>query len=212
MTFLLCLLVQVSAQQLVMEPEQPTPGQKITITYDPTGTPLEGQEFETTAYLFSDTRPVAVAVEMSKKGNVYSGTVEATPETKVLYIGLSHPTKDLKDDNDKKGYGTLFYKDGKVIPGAYANYGLVLSGMGRFANVDVNREKALKKLKKEFSLYPESKKNKEYMTMYANLAKRLDDQEAKADVKSTYSRDDEAKALGGYLDECLHVQWHYWRY
>ena len=189
MLLLLLLSVSLTAQNLVFQSDEVAPGEEVNITYDPKGTPFEpGIEFDATAYLFEDVKPVAIAVEMEFDGKVYSGKFKTSPDTKVVYVKISNDEKELSDDNEEKGYGLKLKQYGKPVPGAYAQKALAYAVQSRLVNVKRDKEKALKLLKKEFELYPESKSERYYITNYTWLAVGENDEAAIAEAKAERDR------------------------
>ena len=172
------------AQHIQFEPAKPAPGETVKIIYNTAGTPLEGiTGFEATAYLFMGELPHAIELDLEADGQVYSGMVKTTTETKALFFSFQHKGKDIVDDNNKKGYGTLLYDGEQPVKGAYAAKSSIYSGTGRFVHIQGDRAKALKKLQKEFALHPESRQEAKLQKNYAFLAVRAKDEAAIGDVK-----------------------------
>ncbi len=181
--FLLCF--QLQAQHLNISPEKPAPGEKITLTYDPAGSPLENQENLTViAYLFDSDRPTAHEVQMTAADGKFTGHLTTTPTTKGTALSIKSKDGKIADDRNNKGYKILNYdkSNGKPVAGAYMVKAAIYGSYNKLANIDRNGEKAFNLVKKEFSLYPQSKSNPKYFSYYGSLAKRLGNEEALAEA------------------------------
>ncbi|HFA49839.1 MAG TPA: TlpA family protein disulfide reductase [Bacteroidetes bacterium] len=182
----------LQAQHLSISPEKPVPGEKTMLTYDPAGTPLEGQQaLEVTAYFFeNDQPPVAQEVEMTLQDGKFTGQLTTTADTKATALSIKSSDGKTSDNRNNKGYKFLCYKPGRSAPvaGAYAAKAMIYGKYGQFANIDPNREKALNLCKKEFRTQPSSKADPAYFGFYARLAKRLSDEAALGEITTEMNR------------------------
>ena len=169
-------------QNLVLSPEQPMPGEAISITYDPTGTPLDGYDFDAVAYVFHDNKPVAYELKMEENDDKFTGSFAIPQEASALLFGFSNQKEDKTDNNNKKGYKKVLAKSDRSTPveGGYAHKAMIVGQYGWLVDLDRDYAKALRLLMKEFELYPASKDNLDYQGMFAQAAKQSSNNEALA--------------------------------
>jgi thiol-disulfide isomerase/thioredoxin len=168
------------------------PGEKVSFTYNPTGSDLEGKSFDVIAYLFEGDVPKALDVEFQKQGATYVGMVKTTADTKALLLSLINEEEGLSDNNDDTGWKTLMHKENRLDPvqGAYAAKAMIYYSWNRLANIKRSEEKAFNLLKREFKTYPDSWNwnNQNLLPSYARLAKSQKDEEAMSEVRATVTR------------------------
>ncbi|MEO1260737.1 MAG: TlpA disulfide reductase family protein [Bacteroidota bacterium] len=184
--FTLFLIANIDAQNLTIAPDKPVPGEKVMITYDPTGTPLEDHaSVLITAYLIEEDQPLAHDVEATAKDGKFIGYLETTKQTKATILSITSMDEEVKDSRDDKGYKFLSYNADKESPvqGAYASKAMIYNNFYRYANIEKNSEKAFDLMKKEFKLYPSSKENMGYFRDYATIAARQKDEAIIASVE-----------------------------
>src|SRR5687767_2011379 len=100
-----CLNTLTAQQAFNLEPKNPRPGEKITITYDPAGTEFFGvQQPEAYAYLLEGALPLVKQITLQKKGNIYTGNFTTNDTTKAVFITFVKDEK--RDNNSDKGYFT----------------------------------------------------------------------------------------------------------
>ncbi|TAK46377.1 MAG: hypothetical protein EPO28_02550, partial [Saprospiraceae bacterium] len=179
-----------SAQRLTLSPEKPMPGEKITITYNPAGSELEGLEsFDAIAYVFttSETLPEAFEIPLAKNGDSFNGSVTTDAKTTAVLFSFANEDAEKADANDDVGYKVLCYKEDRetAVPGALATNGLIYGMYGRYGHVKRNTEKALNLFKQEFNTYPASKNNFEYYRSFAMIAKQQNDEDALAGIRTS---------------------------
>jgi len=112
---------QKPGQRFVFSPEKPLAGQKISVAYNPTTTPLEkADQVQIVVYEFSNSMtPTAHEVETTKKGKSWKGTF--VPDSSVLLVLVKFQSDEKVDINDPDGYKILFYDDaGNTLPGVHA--------------------------------------------------------------------------------------------
>ncbi|RFZ94149.1 hypothetical protein D0C36_00915 [Mucilaginibacter conchicola] len=150
-----------SSKHLTLSDETPSAGEKINLSYNPAGTPLEGKNDIKAAVYFLDNKKFPVAdVDLKSTGKELKGDFTVPADTKALFVKLSSG-KDI-DDNAEKGYVYQVYdKANKPVEGANAmNAYLISSGMGAYFAKIKNDQSAAKELyKKEFTAYPQSQKD-----------------------------------------------------
>ena len=176
-----------SAQQsLTLQPEKPKPGEKITVTYNTSGTPMLGvDEFDGIAYLMDGTTPVAKEIKLTKSGSVYKGELVTNDTTKAVFISFSKEEK--RDNNNDQGYYTMLYSaEGAPVPGARRGIALGLSTWGGLWGLKRNSEAAMKWTKDEIANDPSIKEKKplDYVSMLASSKEDAD----KAEVKSVLDK------------------------
>ncbi|HHM20398.1 MAG TPA: redoxin domain-containing protein [Bacteroidetes bacterium] len=176
----------LNAQPLTTSPEKPLPGETITLTYDPAGTPLEGQSaIEVVAYLFEKNTPDAVDVEMALADGIFTGQLATTPDTKAVGLSIKSADGKIADPQNERGYKILCYNTDrqKPVQGAWYCKALLYIQYNRFINIEANKEKAFNLIKREFSTYPSSKSDTDCFFYYASLAKALSNEEAIVEAK-----------------------------
>ncbi|RYG03206.1 MAG: hypothetical protein EOO02_08955, partial [Chitinophagaceae bacterium] len=125
------MVVNVAAQQpLKFQPEKPKPGEKITISYNPSGTTLMGLENpDAIIYMLEGALPVAKEVKLAKSGTGYTGEFTTNDSTHALFVVFEKDGK--KDFNAADGYYTYLYsKEGQPVQGARKDVALVLNSYG----------------------------------------------------------------------------------
>ncbi|MFI5162234.1 MAG: redoxin domain-containing protein [Sphingobacteriales bacterium] len=169
------LAIQVAFAQtnvhLKLSDQYPAAGEKIVLTYDPTGTPLDGKKDISVVAIFLDNKDYpSVDIDMKTEGKLLMGEASIPATAKAFMIRVS--AGDDVDDNGEKGYVYLLYKDKQPVPGAYATQAnFMTNGMANYlGKIKTDTRDALELYKKEFTLYPESEK--EYQSNYYPLIAR----------------------------------------
>lgn len=178
------ILNPLNAQNLIFQPEKPSPGEEVMLKYNPENSELNGIEFETTAFLMTADGPVAVEVLMAMKDGVYEGKVATNDETKAIFVTLANNDEGKRDDNNEKGYKTMMYTADKAAEGAYLAVARGYSLYSRTVGVKRNFEKATKLMMKEFKHYPASKEDMDTFSQFSYYAKKAGNEEAKAMTKA----------------------------
>ncbi len=180
------LVVQSSFAQtdthLKLSDQYPNAGKKVTLTYDPTGTVVDGKKDIAAAVYYLDNKSYPVAdINLKPDGNSLKGEIIIPETAKAFFIRISGDEK--VDNNNDKGYVYLVYKGKQPVEGAYASEGYFLSsGMGAyFAKIKSNVNEGAELYKKEFALYPQSQK--EYQGSYYTLIARNPDHKAEIEEK-----------------------------
>ena len=185
-----------SSAHLNLSDAYPKAGEKITVTYDPVGTPLDGKTDLSAAVYFLDNKDYPVAdLSLKPAGKSLKGDFTVPATAKAFFVKVS---KDgTIDDNNEKGYLYLVYKNKKPVEGAYASEAFVLfTGFGTaFAKIKTDPNEAASLYQQEFQTYPQSQK--EYQPMYLSMLASgknpafapLLDQKLNALIKSTDEKD-----------------------
>ncbi|HTE26882.1 TlpA family protein disulfide reductase [Flavitalea sp.] len=151
----------LNAQQaLKFEPEKPKPGEKISITYNTTGTELFGVENpEAFVYLMEGVVPVVREIKLLKKGNIYTGDFTTNDTTRAIFLTFSKDEK--RDNNSDKGYFTMLYAaSGKPVPGAMKSVGQGYNAFGEMWGLRRDIDAALIWNKDELAADPSIKQKK----------------------------------------------------
>ena len=175
-TFLIILPVLLVAQSVLaqndapvkLSDQYPTAGKKITLTYDPAGTPLDGKKDVNAVVYYLDNKDFPAAdIKLKSHGNLLKGKISIPATAKAFFFRFS--SDDAVDNNNDKGYVYLVYKDGQPVAGAYASKAYFLSsGLGvYYAKIKADNNEGVALYKKEFDLFPQSEK--EYQTYYYTL-------------------------------------------
>lgn len=186
---LFCLSLQ--AQHLTISPEKPSPGEIIKLSYDPSGSALEGQtEIEFVAFLFENDLPKAKEILMAAKDGLFTGQIITTTKTQAVAFSIKDTTGEKADDGAGKGYKTLCYDQttGNPVSGANLAKAAMYTTYARLLNIERNEEKAFNLVKQEFKTDPAAKANPDYYSIYATLAKRQDDAEALGEITQEVAR------------------------
>lgn len=184
--FLLTLACTPLLAQLSISPEKPMPGETVTLTYDPTGTPLEGlNKLEVTAYAFHELEPLAHEVTVKLVGGNFSGKFNIPWEAKAVLLSFKSTDGKKSDNYGKKGHKFLCYQADRNTPvaGAFAAKASMYYPYGHLGGVDRNMEKSMNLMKREFKANPDLMASKEYFGYYGRLAVRVKDEEATTVIK-----------------------------
>ena len=169
----------VSAQtgsHLKLSSEFPQPREKVTITYDPAGTILDGKKDITAVVYYLDGKEYPAAdIDLKKAGGILTGEISIPSAAKAFFFKIAvvdtwDYSKSTTDNNFDKGYAFLIYKNRQPVAGAYAEEARFLTNgiSGYLADIKTDNKGAIELYKKEFALYPQSEK--EYGNEYYSIA------------------------------------------
>ena len=202
---LLWLIVPpVSAQTFTrLSHSEARPGEKLTLTYNPSGTKLDKAEKITGTVYFFDTNGGYTADDLSlAASDKLWKTQVMIPDTAVL-VALKINAEKAVDNNDDAGY-TFLLKDesGKALQGAHAIESSLYLGMGNYMGLlKTDQEKALTSMEKELELYPDSRQKRlpSYYTLL-NALKKPEAPAVKKEILTSFSRKEakESDLLPGY--------------
>lgn len=151
----------------------PSPGDDVTIKYNPASTPLEGlTKVEMIVYLYEVEIEKTVSVEMEKYGNGWIGEFETDESTRGALIKFM--SDKLEDINNNRGYSVKLFENENEVPGAV---GGLASSFGRWgSSVGFERDFAVsvKLFEKEFEKNPQIKN--EYIDNYFYVLNRVKDE------------------------------------
>lgn len=160
--------VAQSTSHLNLSDAKPKPSEKISVTYDPAGTPLAGESELSGVVYFLDNKDYPVAdLDLKPSGKQLKGEFTVPANAKAFFVKIFKD--DKTDDNSEKGYTYYVYNGKEPVEGAYASKAYMLqSGMGEaFAKIKINKEEAASLYQKEFTAHPGAEK--EYRSNYYNL-------------------------------------------
>lgn len=149
-------------------PETVSPGEEVTIFYNPDSTILAGEDsIQCLAYLFNKDLINTVDVTLKAEKKYLKGTVQTNDSTFGLI--LKFKSDDLTDNNQKAGYVIyLTDKNGKQLPGSLAGYAVAINSWGAYyLDLDRNKDKALQLFDEEFKNNPDQKNN--FLQPYFNV-------------------------------------------
>jgi thiol-disulfide isomerase/thioredoxin len=153
-----------TTEHLKLSSQYPAAGEKITFTYDPTGTPLEGKAdphglvcFLNASSPIGATDNPAIDVTLKPEGKLLTGSFTIPANAKFFFFGLHKDT--TYDSNNKKGYTFYVYNGKQPVAGSYGMKAYMLSGgIGiQLARTGADRAEAKALYQKEFEMYPAGK-------------------------------------------------------
>lgn len=166
--------------QLTWSPEKIMAGEKVTITYEPSGD-LEGEETIILNLYQVDYRDITVQeVPVHVYDGKFMGTFTADATTKALFFGVYSEDMEKSDSNEEKGYKTVVYKADRKTPveKGYASKAMIIAEFGQYAGAKTESKKALKLMGKEFATHPASAKDIKLQDFHLGLATAAKDKEA----------------------------------
>jgi thiol-disulfide isomerase/thioredoxin len=161
-------LAQPGAAALRVEPVQPHPGDRLSVTYDPKGTPLaDAATIKGYAYLYEGSKFKAYDLPLTREGAVLKGALLTEKATDGVVFAFR--SGELTDDNAKQGYFTYLYDaQGQPVAGARGGLATMYTRWGDWvAGVEPNPAKAFELLKAENAAYPGSETV--FLTTYLHL-------------------------------------------
>jgi peroxiredoxin len=176
------ILAQATAH-LKLSNEQPEVGEKITATYTPAGTALDGKNDITGVVYYLDNKAFPAAdISFKNENGLLTGNFTVPADAQAFFVKIA--SGNVIDNNDKKGYIYLVHKNKKPVQGAFASKAYVLySGMGAaLGQITSSVPEGVSAFANELALYPTSAK--EYQANYLMLCLRSPDDKAYA-IKRT---------------------------
>jgi len=178
---LACFLANtLFAQSLTWKPEEPKAAQKVNITYNPKGGPLEKEKnIEAVAYLFGGPGS-AKEIPLKKTGNVYTGSF--VTDTGTVLMSMAFSAGEIKDINNKNGYMVpVRDKQGKIRQGTYDAYGQQYNGYVKYLyGLPENEQYAFNYQKQEWNEFPSNRNN--YMPTYLQALYSKKKKEAEPEI------------------------------
>lgn len=152
-----CLAGSAYAQNLVITPEKPKPGDAIKITYTPAGEIANTLgKVEGILFVTGTKARKADDLVLTKAGKKYTGTIQT--DTTANFIQLGFFVDKKYDTNFGEGYFIQLYTGDKVRKGSNTSLAFFHQQTSGQTQVEKNNDKALAAYEKEISLYPEQKK------------------------------------------------------
>jgi peroxiredoxin/predicted negative regulator of RcsB-dependent stress response len=140
------------------DPANVKPGAEITIKYNADSSNLIGKDgIRSIAYLYNNDLYQTTDIQLSRKGNVYTGIVKTDKNTLGVILKFV-AGKDI-DNNNNNGH-TIFLTDekGERIAGSLAGYAAAINKWGSYyLDLDRDKEKAFQYLTEDFDSNPEIK-------------------------------------------------------
>lgn len=192
-------IIIAGEQNFSFSPQKPVAGTKITISYNPQNTILENSKW-IKAYVSEYNKFIDITEEydLVKKGNVWEGSFVTTDTTTGVVVRFKG--EEGFDTNDKKLYVIhLFDKNGNYLQGTFGGLATGYSSWFTAFELDPDYETAHKLLKKEFELFPASKKD--FVNYFITVVRNVDKEHA---AEITQKEIDEfAKLNSGSEDDMM---------
>jgi|GEM_PF-2543270 len=174
--FAMLYIQHINAQpqaRLNLSDSYPEAGEKITLTYNPTGAFGHNKKAIKASVYFMDYKKFQVSnISLKPDGNSLKGEFIVDKTAKAFFVKIS--SGEEVDNNNDTGYLYAVYKDKKPVVGAYASEAYFYSsGFGtEYAKVTKDIKKGAELYKKEFLLYPQhsDEYQKDYMALWPQLA------------------------------------------
>ncbi len=155
---------------LTLSTQYPEAGKKLTITYNPAGTSLNGKDSLKVRVYYIDNKNFPVdEIALKQNGDLWQGEVTINDSAKAFVVKVLRDT--VIDNNKGKGYVYVIYKDQKPIKGAY-NAKAYVYQMGKQLDVTPDMAEATADYQKETELQLNGKSPK--MPNYAFMARSSD--------------------------------------
>lgn len=157
--------------RFTVEPQFPQQGEKLSFSFDPAGTELEGEAVVEVAILVSDKKGMHVEeVPLTKSGNKFTGSLQ--PGETATLLSFTFIAGDKKENNQKKGYVVQIYDD-KQQPVAGSNKAMWRLYDGYVAGIERQPELAFSCMEKEYRTFPQNIKENfaEYAAALSNNKK-----------------------------------------
>jgi len=182
---LFLVIIAVTVQPAVGQPathlrlsnDYPSAGEKISFTYDTSGTVIGGKKDIQAFVFFLDNKDFPVAdVDLKASAKLLGGEFTIPTNAEAFFVKIT--AGDKVDNNNGKGYVYLVYKDNQPTAGAYAMKGYFLASLGKsYAKITPELKEAAGLYQKEFELHPAGKKDyqKAYYYLIATRPEYKDD-------------------------------------
>ncbi len=164
------------SQSLIWKNDQPKPGEKVTFTYNPAGTPLaDEKDIEAVAFCMNKTGGSAKEVNLKKTGKTYTGSF--VTDTNTLLIAMKLASGDKKDANRNNGYMLAVRdKQGKIQPGTYNAFADQYAGYGNYLyGLDAQPDYAFNYRNQEWKEFPENRSENMFGYLQALYTKKKKD-------------------------------------
>lgn len=153
-------------------PENPQPGDEVTVMYVSDSTNIAGAEtIEMIIHYYSSELDSTIGVEMQREGIGWKAKFASSDNN--YGVLLRFKSDEKVDNNNKQGYFIYFYdKNKKPVPGAIAGAAIAVSSWGAFyAELERDRERAYNLFQKEFEMNPDVQRD--FISAYSLTATTL---------------------------------------
>jgi len=194
-----CAMAQTGSH-VKLSTDYPAAGEKITMSYDPAGTVIDGKKDVEASVFYLDNNEYPVAdIDLKANGKLLTGELSIPKTAKAFFIKIN--SGDEVDNNNEKGYVYLVYKDKQPVEGAYAMKGYFLAGMGNYyAKITPAPAEGVSLYKKEFELHPGSKKDYQKGYYYLIVSKPGYQSDVREGIKTLeQSNDEKDLMIAAYL-------------
>lgn len=167
------------SQQFIVVPEKPIAGEKLTITYDPKGGPLEGIPFDAVFYAFENAQDFAAFdLDFKAENGSFMAEMEVPSKAKAISFGFLNNEMEKLDDNNGNGYHFLVHNKERTapLPGALAVKASFYGSQSRRAGIKANHEMSLKLAKQELASHKNAINEKGFAWTYAYAAFKQQDE------------------------------------
>ena len=156
--FVLLFAITIHAQKnFTYTPENPKPGDVISIVYETAGDIANTiLPVEAVYHQMGNKFQKADDFIFEKKAGKLMGTI--TTDTAANFIYFSFSADGKFDNNFNEGYFIILNENNQPRKGANANLGVFYQSIASRVGAELNNDKAIEAYKNEFSLYPESRK------------------------------------------------------
>lgn len=147
---------------LTVYPENPQPGNEITVLYNADSTNLSGEEsIEMIVYLFNTDVDTTFSIDMNKDRQGWQAKFRSSEDHAGALLKFRTADKKKLDNNNRNGYFVNFNsQSGSILPEAIAGQAVAVSSWGAFyAELDRDRDKALALFDSSFKMKPDIKRN-----------------------------------------------------
>ena len=165
-----------SDSHLKLSDQYPAEGEKVSFTYDPAGTPLDGKtDIKSVVYFMDNKDYPAFDVELKADGKLLKGDVMVPVNSKAFIIQML--SGKITENNNDKGYVYLIHRNKKPVEGAYASEAeLYYTYSGYRIGIKRDKDEAIACYRKEIEIFPGSKNLTEgYYFLIANLPQYKDE-------------------------------------
>ena len=179
LTGILHLNAQMAFTSLKLNPASPKQNSQLSFEYDKTNSKLEGKsDIDIAVYQFNSDGYKVTEPVITRKGNIYTGTVQIEKNTNFIAFGFS--SGDDKDLNNDKGYLTPVYTDKNIpVQGYYATAANFQNFFGQYLlDLNVNTAEGLRILEEGIRQYPDIKNDPGFLNVYIGALGKSRNKEA----------------------------------
>jgi thiol-disulfide isomerase/thioredoxin len=167
LAFIFQLQAQVEFTALTFSNKYPKQNEQLNFVYNKKYSPLIKEAgVDVVVYKFSSKGPLVVEPAITKKGDLYTGSVKLDSNTTALLFSFSYGEE--KDNNGKNGYIVPVYTAGnKIVPGYYATASSIHNGYGEYlTGMPNSKEKSWAVLEEGLKADPGLQNNSSFLGAY----------------------------------------------